>query len=468
MRARQIDFGAVRAELGIVADFPEAVTAEGSKAVDRCADRRTDRTDLELVTIDPPGSMDLDQALRVVADDDGFDVHYAIADVAALVAPGGAVDAESRRRGQTVYFPDGSVPLHPRVLSEGLGSLLPDQTRPAVLWTVRVDRNGDCVHVDVERALVRSRARLDYAGVMAAIDTDSLPAAITGLPSFGEVRETWALARGAVQLELPDQEAVPHDGGRAWTLQLAPSTPADRWNAQVSLLIGMCAGKIMLDAGVGLLRTLPPAAPEAVGELAATASNLKVDWPAGLTPGQFLAGLDPAAPTTLALMTSAARLMRGAGYLMLDAASSSLPEAKVAHAGVGGVYAHVTAPLRRLADRFATEVCLAVTAGEPVPDWTLDALPSLGKTMSASDSVASTANRRSIDLAEAVVLSDQVGARFAATVMRSANGKRPAEIFIASPAIIAACDPAPDAGTRCQVELTEADPVTTAVEFRVV
>ena len=81
--------------------------------------------------------MDLDQAVHLARTDTGFVLSYAIADVGAVMVPGGVLDTEVRRRGQTVYLPDGSVPLHPRVLSEDGASLLPDRVRPAALWRSR-------------------------------------------------------------------------------------------------------------------------------------------------------------------------------------------------------------------------------------------------------------------------------------------------------------------------------------------
>ncbi|MFZ2510439.1 MAG: RNB domain-containing ribonuclease [Gordonia sp. (in: high G+C Gram-positive bacteria)] len=462
-----LDFDRLRAELDITADFPAAVTAEAAAVTDRYAARRVDRRDLELVTVDPPGSKDLDQAMRLVPDGDGYLVHYAIADVAALVTPGSALDVESRRRGATIYFPDGNVPLHPRVLSEGLGSLLPDQDRAAVLWTVHVTGDGEVASCAVERATVRSRARLDYGGVYDDIVAGTPHPSIAGLRDFGELRQQWSLARGAVMLELPDQEVAPHRdprAGRHWDLRLAPRTPADGWNAQVSLLVGMCAGTMMARADIGFLRTLPGAGGAAVAELRRAADSLGATWPSELTPGQFLATLAPDEPSTLALMTAGARLMRGAGYRSLPP-EVPVEQAALIHAGVGGLYAHVTAPLRRLADRFATEVCLSVAAGEQVPDWVRAALPGLGKVMRSADAIGATANRRSIDLAEAAVLADQVGSRFAAIVLRPATEKREAEIFVAEPAIIAPCAGAPAAGQRCTVEVVAADATTGTVGF---
>ena len=474
LRAPALDFDKLRAELGVTERFPDEAWEQAKQASDRFAGQRADRTDLELVTVDPPGSMDLDQAVRLVKDGaegnrDGFLVHYAIADVAALVEPGGPLDTETRRRGETIYFPDGNVPLHPRVISEGAGSLLPDVDRPAVLWTVRVDSGGDVLRrASNVRPCDPGPPRL--SGVAADAASGTLHPSIAALPSFGETREKWSLDRGAVQLELPDQEVVPNDNKRhhrKWTLRLAPRTPADRWNAQVSLLVGMCAGQIMREHGTGFFRTLPAATKEAVDELRHVAKNLHVPWPKGDSPGQFLAGLEPDAPSTLALMTQGARLMRGAGYQAIDP-STVIDDADLVHAGVGGLYAHVTAPLRRLGDRFATETCLAATAGEPVPEWVTEALPGLGKIMSGADSLSSTASRRSIDLAEAVVLADQIGARFSATVMRPAHEKSAGEIFIPEPAIIAPCKPAPDAGQTCTAEVTEADTESGKVGFAAV
>ncbi len=97
-------------------------------------------------------------------------MHYAIADVAALVAPGGAVDAEAHPRGVTIYMPDRRAPLHPRALGEGAASLLPGEDRPALLWTIDLDAEGEPTDVHLERATVRSRAALSYTEAQAAID----------------------------------------------------------------------------------------------------------------------------------------------------------------------------------------------------------------------------------------------------------------------------------------------------------
>jgi len=457
--APEIDFTGVRAEFGLVDEFPDEALAEARTATDRFASERDDRTDLPVVTIDPPGSMDLDQALHLERTDTGFVLHYAIADVYAVVEPGGALDLETHRRAQTFYLPDGSVPLHPRVLSENAASLLPGAVRPAVLWRIEMDEYAEPVAISVSRARVRSVARLDYAGVQRDADAGTLHPSIAALPEFGRLREVAARARGAIELRLPEQDVV--EDGDGWRLDIEPRTEADDWNSHVSLLTGMCAARIMIDAKTGLLRTLPPADPDAVASLRRTACSLGVEWPGDMSVGAFLAGLDANLPTTLVLMSEAPTLLRGASYVAFD---GELPELTV-HGAIGAAYAHVTAPLRRLSDRYATEVCLAVSSGTELPGDVRDTLGLLPKIMSSSDSLAGKVGRACIDLAEAVVLSSRVGETFDATVLKDATERRDAEIFIPSETVIAQCTGTPAEGQRVTVRLVLADPASRRVQF---
>lgn len=99
----------IRHELGIPEEFPADVLdeAEAAAAQGETQPEPTDLTELPFVTIDPPGSRDLDQAVLITPTDTGGHlVRYAIADVAAFVRPDGAIDAEAARRGVTIYLPD--------------------------------------------------------------------------------------------------------------------------------------------------------------------------------------------------------------------------------------------------------------------------------------------------------------------------------------------------------------------------
>ncbi|GAA0937544.1 RNB domain-containing ribonuclease [Pseudonocardia zijingensis] len=423
---------------------------------------RRDATDVELVTIDPPGAKDLDQALGVVRRGSGFRVHYAIADLGAVVVPGGELDLEARRRGQTVYLPDGSVPLHPPVLSEGAASLLPDGPRAAVLWTIDLDDAGEQVAVSVERAVVRSRARLDYAGVQADVDTGRLHPALAAFAELGPLRRAHAVRRGAIELELPEQEVVP-DGAGGWTVRVRRRLDVESWNAEISLLTGMAAASMMLEAGVGLLRTLPAPEPDALAAFRRAARELGFAWPDTMPVAEALAGLPADSPSALALRRSATVLLRGAGYGAFDRSAGTEPPADAGHGGIGAPYAHVTAPLRRLVDRFGTEVCLAVRAGAELPDWLREALPALPDVMAESDSVAGRVDRACVDRAEAALLTASVGREFDAVVLR-ADGEA-GEVYVPDPPVLARCTGELTAGAVVRVRLAVADPASGRIEF---
>lgn len=461
-RSAELAFASVRAEFELPGEFSPAAIEEARHSPDRFAADREDRRDLALVTIDPQGSRDLDQAVELVRTPDGMTLHYAIADVGALVVPGGALDAASRERGETYYLPDASIPLHPRELSEGRASLLPEEDRPAVLWSIELDARGAVREVAVRRALVRSRAQLDYDAVQADADAGREPhPSIAALADFGALRRAQAEERGAIELDLPDQQVVARGGN--YVLELDPRTAAASDNAQLSLLTGMCAADIMLAGRVGLLRTLPPGSAEAGHTLRDTARALGIDVPDGYPLPLLLAELPADPAIRYAVMSQATALLRGAGYAAFD---GELP-ALTGHAGVAAPYAHVTAPLRRLSDRFSTEVVLALSAGTEIPRWARTSLPEAARIMASADSRASAVDRACVDRIEAAVLSTRIGERLDAIVLRAGTGERGAELFLPEPVVIARTPTDAPAGSRVTVEVTAADPDAPSLALRV-
>ncbi|TDD82710.1 RNB domain-containing ribonuclease [Actinomadura darangshiensis] len=445
----------IRAEYSVPGPFPPAVLAEAAGSA-AAANGRADLRDVPFFTLDPPGSMDLDQAMHLERRGAGHRVRYAIADVAGFVRPGGALDAEARTRGVTLYLPDANSPLHPRPLSEGTASLLPGRERPAVAWTIDIDAEGRIADVDVRRALVRSRDRLDYATAR----HDGGDPRIALLGEIGERLIAAEAARGGVSLPLPEQEVVHANGG--WALKLRGDLATEAWNAQISLLTGRAAARLMLDGGVGLLRTMPPAPAETVERLRPAARALGVAWPADASYGAIVRALDPSIPRHAAFLHDAAGLLRGAGYTAFD---GTRPEQAV-HAAVAAPYAHVTAPIRRLADRYATEVCLALAAGRPVPDWTRAALPELPEVMQRALRRANDVDHACVDLVEALLLRDHVGDVFDAVVVDVNGDRTGGRVQLAAPPVIGRCDGAGlPLGEQVRVRLEEADAARRHVRF---
>ena len=450
----------LRNELGAPGDFSPEVLAEADAAAQAPRMPELDRTDLPMLTVDPEGSRDLDQALSIERRAGGYRVHYAIADVAAFVTPGGPLDDETHRRGVTLYAPDRNVPLHPEVLSAGAASLLPGEVRPVLLWVLDLDGVGELIGTDVHRARVRSRRRFAYTEVQGLLDTSAAEEGLALLEEVGRLRQARAAARGAVHLPTPEQEVVDGPDGRPCLVFRAP-LPSEAWNAEISLLTGMAAARLMLDGGVGLLRTLPVPDPREVASLRRSALALGLAWPEQSSYAQIISALDPDVPEAAALLTYAGRLLRGAAYVAFDGAPPEQP----LHSAVAAPYAHCTAPLRRLADRHVGEVCLALVAGRPVPDWARRGLPALPDVMTGATRRAQGLDRAVVDLAEAVVLAPRVGETFDTVVVES--GDKRGVVQLRDPAVRAPCEGAAlPLGQRLRVRLASVDMTARKVVFR--
>lgn len=452
----------IQRDLKLPSAFPPEVEAAASAAAANPRWPELDRSELALLTIDPASSMDLDQAMFVERTEGGYRVHYAIADVAAFVTAGDPVDLEAHRRGETLYGADAKVPLHPKVLSEDAASLLPGKLRPALLWTIDLDPSGEGIAVDVRRAKVRSRAKLDYEGVQQLIDAGHADPMWAVLREIGELRRKREAARGGVSLPLPEQEVSVVDG--QWKLAFRARLPLEDWNEQISLLTGMAAAHLMVQAKVGILRTLPPPDPHAIQRLRVTARALAIDWPASLDYPGFIRSLDPSNDMHVAMLTACTSVLRGAGYAAFN---GTLPEQPM-HSALAAQYTHATAPLRRLVDRYTGEVCVALCAKQPVPEWALAALPGLSATMQASGHRSSQYESAVLNLAEAVVLAPRVGEVFAGAIVEVAHGDpHKGTVIVRDPAIDASVcgDAVLPLGADVKVTLVEADPARRVTRF---
>lgn len=451
----------LREALDLPDGFPPEVVAEADAAAAASPPPTADRRDLGFATIDPAGSRDLDQALHLERRPGGYTVHYAIADVPGFVRAGGAVDLEARERGQTLYAADGRVPLHPAVLSEDRASLLPGVDRSAYLWSFDLDDAGAVQRTRLERAVVRSGAQLTYEEAQARIDDGTADASLALLREVGELRLQQERARGGASLNVPDEEIVrTADGGYA--LERRRLLPVEDWNAQLSLMTGMAAAELMIAARVGILRTMPKPAADDVEAFRRQTVALGRPWPESVGYGEYLAGLPRDEPASLAILQAAGGLFRGAGYEAMDGTVPADP----VQSALAAPYAHVTAPLRRLVDRWGLVVCEAIAAEREVPSWARQTLGELPSLMGASSRRAAQLDAASLARVEAAVLSDRIGEPFTATVLAMRGDT--AVIQLPEPAVTASCPAVPDAkpGERLVVVLEHADIRSGTVRFR--
>ena len=285
---------------------------------------------------------------------------------------------------------------------------------------------------------------------------------LSSLREIGLRREALEVERGAVSLNLATQEVVTTDDG--FGLAYDESLPVEGWNAQISLLTGIAAAKIMLDGGIGLLRTLPRPRKRTIRELRLVAKALDVDWPESASYADTVRGLDPTDPREAALIAQSARGLRGAGYVAFDGETPELTE----HSAIAANYAHVTAPLRRLGDRYANECVLAVQAGTRPPDWVLEALPELPAMLGRARNKEGALERSTVDLVEAALLSQRVGETFSGLITNVDDDKERVKIQLKDPAVVAYADGVGELGDVARVRLTEADVAKRRVRFELV
>jgi exoribonuclease R len=297
------------------------------------------------------------------------------------------LDREARQRGQTLYCPDERIRLYPSHVSEGVGSLLPQQDRPAVLWTFHLDESGRSSRIDVNRALVRSRQQLNT---------------------------------------------------------------------------GMAAADIMLRGGVGLLRTMPPPRRPPLPSCNTALPRSAYAGPPSTSYPDFIRALNPRKPAHAALLTLTTQLFRGVHYVAI----SGEAHRQTQHHAVAAAYAHVTIPLRRMADRFANEIVLSLASVKKPPEWCLSALPHLPNEMKEGDRRADELERRIIDFVEAP--SWPIAAETCSRESSSNWHKRGPTVQVREPAVLAPCEGRDlKLGSTVRVRLDEANPPKGRIKFQV-
>ncbi len=333
--------------------------------------------------------------------------------------------------------------------------------RPAFVWDITLAADGEGTDVSVYRAMVRSVRRYDYAEVQQAVDAGTAEDCLVLLKEVGEKRVELERRRGGASLPMPEQE-VEEDEHGGFRISFRPLLASEDWNAQISLLTGMGGADLMLRGRVGILRTMPQPDPRDVARFRRQASAAGVDWPRDLAYGEFLRRLDHTNPKHLALIHEATSLFRGAGYTPFDGTVPDQP----AHAAVANPYAHVTAPLRRLVDRFGLVVCEALSAGRDVPAWVREALPTLPEIMTASDRRTNAVQRACTDAVEAAELHPHVGSTLEAVVVD--ENDKGVVVQLVDLAVVAKAAGHATAGDTVTVRVEAADVATGTIRLAVV
>ena len=446
-------FAQIRDQLNISISFDARVEREAVDATAHPPLPEHDQTDIAFVTIDPEGSKDLDQALFIEPAADGYRVYYAIADLPAVVTAGGAIDHEARRRGQTMYAPDESAPLHPRAISEDAASLLPDVVRSAYVWTFELDDAGTVTATTLKRARVLSRERLSYDEAPHRADNEDRLMGL--LRQVGARRIALEAQRGGASLDMPEEEIVAD--GDPWTIKRRQLLPVEQWNAQISLMTGMAAAQLQLGAGRGILRTMPKPPQDAMEHFRREVAAMGLPFAEDEEYGGYLRRLDRDHPAAIAVLMAARSLFRGAGYHVLT--GTETPD-EVIQAAIGAPYAHTTAPLRRLVDRYVLAHCDAIANGTQIAPWAAAGLDGLSEIMAASSQKAGALERECIAAVTAVILAPRVGEVFDALIVDRRENRAELELIDPPVTITAVVEGEPGTAVRLRLQsITDAGAV---------
>ena len=327
-----------------------------------------DRRELPWVTIDNDDSRDLDQALAIERDGDGYRVWYALADASWFVRPGTALHAEALARGSSYYLPGFAVPMLPPALSEGVVSLNPEVDRRALVFDVRLDGAGEVRGLRLERARVRSRRKLSYRRVQRAWDDpggsgfrgESFADSLELLRRVGALRIARAERRHAVSFQRREVEVALDRGERTGFRVLARERlEVERTNEQISLLVNV-EGARFLESQLGgdrvqpIFRVHPAPSLEALSRLAAQVEALI--WRHEFDPGRWRWRRDEDEPLAAYLerlprRTPLARAIERQALLTSERSQFG-PDPAPHHGVAAPVYARFSSPMREMVGIF--------------------------------------------------------------------------------------------------------------------
>ena len=216
-----VDMEAVIRKYGLSAEFPASVLRELETLPQNPSPgelaRRENWTDRTVITIDPASARDFDDAISITATPSGWTLAVHIADVSHFVRPGGALDGEALRRGNSTFLPDRVLPMLPPRLSDDLCSLRPDVVRLTKVCEMKFDQKGKMLRARFADAFIRSKARLTYQEAFAMLkgnDKGEVPSTVREAWNLASILRRNRYAKGALDLDFPEVRAVMDKDGR--------------------------------------------------------------------------------------------------------------------------------------------------------------------------------------------------------------------------------------------------------------
>ncbi len=402
--------------------FSASAEAEAQASRPPTLSGRTDLRDLPLITIDPADARDHDDAVYAHEDDDpnnegGFVVWVAIADVAAYVRPGSALDREAWDKANSVYFPDRVEPMLPEALSAGLCSLVQGQDRACMAVRMQFDGRGAKIGHRFVRGLMRSAAKLSYEQAQAAIDDH--PDDATGPLLDPVLRPLWAAyttmkvgrdARSPLEIESEERRIRLSPEGEVVSIERRTSLSAHKLIEEMMIQANVCAAETLEQKRSPLLyRVHDTPSQEKVFAFSDFLSTVGLKW-------------NRAEPPTTRRFNRLLDETRGGPHaeIVNEVVLRSQMQAvyssdNIGHFGLNlNRYAHFTSPIRRYADLVVHRALIrALKLGDDgLTDAEIPRLPETAEHITAAERRAMAAERDATDRYVAAFLADREGAEF--------------------------------------------------------
>jgi ribonuclease R len=407
---------------GIPTGFSQAAEAEAEEALPPTLAGREDLREVPLITIDPADARDHDDAVYAEPDTDeknpgGWIVWVAIADVAAYVAPGSALDREARDKGNSVYFPDRVEPMLPERLSNGLCSLREGENRATMAVRMVFDADGKKRSHRFVRGLMRSAAKLSYEQAQAAID--GKPDDKTGPLLEPVLKPLWAAyavlkkgrdARSPLAIESLERKIVIDADGQVVSITPRTSLEAHRLIEEFMIQANVSAAETLEQKKLPLIYRVHDApSQEKIFALVDFLGTLGMPWTKGEAPRteRFNRLLSETRETPHAEIVNEVvlRTQMQAHYNTENIGHYGLNLAK---------YAHFTSPIRRYADLIVHRALVSALGlgKDGLSDRDIAQMKGTAELITGAERRAMAAERDATDRYVAAFLSDRVGAEF--------------------------------------------------------
>jgi len=402
--------------------FPAAVIEEAESAPPATMDDREDWREIPLATIDPADAKDHDDAVYAEADTDpanpgGQIVIVAIADVAAYIRPGSALDREALNRGNSVYFPDRVVPMLPERISNDLCSLREFEDRPALAVRMIFDAQGKKKSHRFHRIMMRSAAKLAYDQAQTAIDgapdektAPILDTILKPLWNAYAVLKRGRDAREPLELDLPEKKILLDAEGKVDKVIVPERLDAHKLIEEFMIQANVCAAETLGSRHQPLIYRIHDAPAlakqETLREFLRTL-DLNLAKGAELRPRQFNRILDAVADTDHEELVNQV-------VLRTQSQAEYNPD-NIGHFGLNlQHYAHFTSPIRRYADLTVHRALIkALKLGEGGLTSSEEAqLAETAALISATERRAMLAERETVDRLIAHYLAAHLGDEF--------------------------------------------------------